>query len=75
MKKFFAPFLRGMNILAISIRRYSAHDRNSRAVALTFYTLFAIVPLAALLFGQDVLLDIVDIDPNLMYEHVEEDNK
>jgi len=51
MKNVFAPLRRGMKILAISIRRYSANDRNSRAVALTFYTLFAIVPLAALLFG------------------------
>ena len=41
----------GLKILTISVRRYSANERSSRAVALTYYTLFAIVPLAALLFG------------------------
>ena len=51
MKKFFAPFAQAANILAISARRYTVNERSSRAVALSFYTLFAIVPLAALLFG------------------------
>jgi len=51
MKKFLAPFAQAANILTISVRRYIANERSSRAVALSFYTIFAIVPLAALLFG------------------------
>ena len=38
-------------IFLYSIRRYGADQHNQRAVALTYYTLFAIVPLAALIFG------------------------
>ena len=38
-------------VLFFSARRYSADQHNQRAVALTYYTLFAIVPLAALTFG------------------------
>ena len=40
-----------VHILYISIRRYGAGECGQRAVALTFYTMFAIVPAAALLFG------------------------
>lgn len=39
------------SILYISVKRYNAGECGQRAVALTFYTLFAIVPVAALLFG------------------------
>lgn len=42
---------RFIQILWISGRRYSADGHGQRAVALTYYTLFAIVPVAALLFG------------------------
>ncbi len=42
---------RFVRILWISGRRYSADEHGQRAVALTYYTLFAIVPVAALLFG------------------------
>ena len=38
-------------ILFLSIRRFAAGQHSQRAVALTYYTLFAIVPLAALSFG------------------------
>ena len=38
-------------ILLLSIRRFAAGQHSQRAVALTYYTLFAIVPLAALSFG------------------------
>ena len=38
-------------ILWISGKRYGADGHGARAVALTYYTLFAIVPTAALLFG------------------------
>ena len=38
-------------IFYLSIRRYGAGECGQRAVALTFYTMFAIVPAAALLFG------------------------
>ena len=65
MKNFLAPFLRGMKILVISIRRYSANERSSRAVALSFYTLFAVVPLAAMLFG---IAKGFDLDEKLRVE-------
>ncbi len=42
---------RFVQILWISGRRYAADGHGQRAVALTYYTLFAIVPVAALLFG------------------------
>ena len=42
---------RFFQVLWISGRRYAADEHGQRAVALTFYTLFAIVPVAALLFG------------------------
>ena len=42
---------RFFQILWISGRRYSADGHGARAVTLTYYTLFAIVPTAALLFG------------------------
>ena len=42
---------RFIQVLWISARRYSADEHGQRAVALTYYTLFAIVPVAALLFG------------------------
>ncbi len=38
-------------ILYLSARRYSADQHSQRAVALTYYTLFAVVPVAALVFG------------------------
>ena len=38
-------------IFYLSIRRYGVGECGQRAVALTFYTMFAIVPAAALLFG------------------------
>ena len=39
------------NILWFSAKRYAADNHGQRAVALTYYTVFAIVPMAALLFG------------------------
>ena len=42
---------RFVRIVWISIRRYNTGECGQRAVALTYYTLFAIVPVAALLFG------------------------
>ena len=42
---------RFIQILWISGKRYNADGHGQRAVALTYYTLFAIVPVAALLFG------------------------
>ena len=38
-------------VLWFSAKRYSADNHSQRAVALTYYTVFAIVPMAALLFG------------------------
>jgi len=40
-----------VRIIWISAKRYKAGECRQRAVALTYYTLFAIVPTAALLFG------------------------
>ena len=39
------------DILWFSAKRYAADNHGQRAVALTYYTVFAIVPMAALLFG------------------------
>ncbi len=38
-------------VLWISFRRYAADQHGQRATMLTYYTLFAIVPVAALMFG------------------------
>ena len=38
-------------ILWFSAKRYNSDNHSQRAVALTYYTVFAIVPMAALLFG------------------------
>ena len=48
MKVFFDRLRR---ILWFSAKRYAADNHSQRAVALTYYTVFAIVPMAALLFG------------------------
>ena len=48
MLKYLKLFCR---ILKFSGRRYASDQLGQRAVVLTYYTLFAIVPLAALLFG------------------------
>ena len=42
---------RAANILLISVRRYHSGGHAQSAVALTYYTIFAIVPIAALFFG------------------------
>lgn len=47
----FSLFIRLARVLWISIRRYGTDRHSERAVMLTYYTLFAIVPVAALLFG------------------------
>jgi membrane protein len=41
----------GVRVIILSGKRYAADQHKQRAVALTFYTLFAVVPLAALMFG------------------------
>ena len=38
-------------IIWVSFRRYAADQHGQRATMLTYYTLFAIVPVAALVFG------------------------
>ncbi len=48
MMKYLRSFGR---IIALSGKRYALDQLGQRAVALTYYTLFSIVPLAALLFG------------------------
>ncbi len=47
-------------IIWFSIRRFSADGISRRAVALTYYTIFAIVPVAALLFGVAKGFDLDD---------------
>lgn len=44
-------FDRLRKIMWFSAKRYAADNHGQRAVALTYYTVFAIVPMAALLFG------------------------
>ena len=50
-KSYLSPFIRLGRVFWISIRRYGSDRHSDRAVTLTYYTLFAIVPVAALLFG------------------------
>jgi len=45
------PFGKFSRLLWISATRYGADNNSLRAVALTFYTLFAVVPMLALAFG------------------------
>ena len=45
------PLRFGTRVIVVSAKRYGADEHKQRAVALTFYTLFAIVPIAALMFG------------------------
>jgi len=45
------PLRFGARVIILSAKRYGADQNKQRAVALTFYTLFAIVPIAALMFG------------------------
>lgn len=47
----FRPLLRLGRVLLISVLRYGKDRHSDRAVTLTYYTLFAIVPVAAMLFG------------------------
>ncbi|MBR2373234.1 MAG: YihY/virulence factor BrkB family protein, partial [Lentisphaeria bacterium] len=47
----FQQLSRFRKILWFSTKRYAADNHSQRAVALTYYTVFAIVPMAALLFG------------------------
>lgn len=51
MQQFIARTKTFLSIFLISAKRYHAGEHNQRAVALTYYTLFAIVPVAALMFG------------------------
>ena len=51
LKSFTSPLHRFVTILYYSARRYGADHHSQRAVALTYYTIFAIVPVMALLFG------------------------
>ena len=47
----FAPVLRLVRVFWISILRYGKDGHSDHAITLTYYTLFAIVPIAAMLFG------------------------
>ena len=47
----FRPFYHLGRVLFISVIRYGKDRHSDRAVTLTYYTLFAIVPVAAMLFG------------------------
>lgn len=63
------------NILWFSAKRYSADNHGQRAVALTYYTVFAIVPMAALLFGVakgfDLDLKLKEELSRQLYQHKE----
>ena len=50
-QKFYGAISFAFRVLFVSVKRYCADQHKERAVALTYYTLFAIVPLAALSFG------------------------
>jgi len=49
--RLFSTIRFGARVIILSGKRYAADQHKQRAVALTFYTLFSIVPLAALMFG------------------------
>jgi len=68
-------FTRCRRILWFSAKRYASDNHSQRAVALTYYTVFAIVPMAALLFG---IAKGFDLDERLrnelgrqLYQHKE----
>ena len=51
MPKWVFPLCRLWKVLFVSVVRYGKDRHSDRAVTLTYYTLFAIVPVAAMLFG------------------------
>ena len=51
MKKVWNIIKNFWRVLFLSVKCHSANQNSQRAVALTYYTLFAVVPVAALLFG------------------------
>ncbi len=55
-------------VLVITFRRYSRDALGQRAVALTYYTFFAIVPIAALLFGIAKGFDLEDTLRETLFE-------
>ena len=72
---FFSFLARVRRILWFSAKRYASDNHSQRAVALTYYTVFAIVPMAALLFG---IAKGFDLDERLrnelgrqLYQHKE----
>ena len=68
-------FTRFRNILWFSAKRYTIDNHSQRAVALTYYTVFAIVPMAALLFGIakgfDLDVRLRDELSRQLYQHKE----
>ena len=62
-------------ILWFSAKRYAVDNHSQRAVALTYYTVFAIVPMAALLFGIakgfDLDVRLRDELSRQLYQHKE----
>jgi membrane protein len=68
MKKSLSGISRMIKVLWISALRYQQDDLGRRSVALTYYTVFAIVPLAALLFG---IAKGFDLDQKLQLELTE----
>ena len=62
LKKLLSVFRRFGRVLFISVLRYGKDRHSDRAVTLTYYTLFAIVPVAAMLFGIAKGFDLEIID-------------
>ena len=51
LKKMRDFFVNAVKVLYVSSRKFFKNDHTLQATALTYYTLFAVVPILALLFG------------------------
>ena len=65
-------FVDSGKILSVSSRKFFKNDHTLQATALTYYTLFAVVPILALLFGIAKGFSLDDKLKNLIVERFAE---
>ena len=64
----FRAMPRFFRVVAVAAKRYCLNQNSQRAVTLTYYSLFAIVPIAALLFGIAKGFDIENMLKEVLLE-------
>ena len=64
----FSAMPRFFRVIAVAAKRYCLNQNSQRAVTLTYYSLFAIVPIAALLFGIAKGFDIENMLKEVLLE-------